>query len=234
MKFLDEPALTMINTILNECKVGDRIIHGSIEAFSCKRNTADKKFAKSLESQYQQELAASPNAAEASTSPIGSLLDAPTRKLMINLISTMNASFPDYDFSSVRPEQFGKTPLKVIRHSINSQLAEMVEVHSNGFLEKLWRAIDLVIQPDQCDIYSYIPDLDDSDPFSGSTVLWSFNYLFYNKQLKKMLYFKCVSNSMFYEQHDDDAATATVQDGTASEDDDFEESDMMLDWEDGV
>jgi len=34
--------------------------------------------------------------------------DANTRKLLISLITTMNASFPDYDFSNLRAEQFDR------------------------------------------------------------------------------------------------------------------------------
>ena len=33
-----------------------------------------------------------------------------TRRLLIDLISTMNASFPDHDFSGLRPEQFTREP----------------------------------------------------------------------------------------------------------------------------
>ena len=32
------------------------------------------------------------------SSPLGDFSDSSTRKLLINLIATMNASFPDYDF----------------------------------------------------------------------------------------------------------------------------------------
>lgn len=225
MKFLEEPALTMINSVLNECEIGDRIINGSIEAFSCKRASADKKLARNLENQYQQEISNT----SCSNSPIGSLTEAPTRKLLINLISTMNASFPDYDFSTLRPEQFGKElHLKLIRNAINTQLSEMVEIHSNGLLEQLWRAIDLVIQPEQCEIYSYIPDLE-SDPFSESTTLWSFNYFFYNRQLKKILYFKCLSRTKIY-----DDASVVATDERVSEDESEDYDHALMDWEDGV
>jgi hypothetical protein len=63
---------------------------------SGKRAGADKKLSKVLEQQYVEE-AALPDGLPA-VSPIGSLAEASTRKLMIDLISTMNASFPDYDF----------------------------------------------------------------------------------------------------------------------------------------
>ena len=39
-------------------------------------------------------------------------------------------------------------------------------------------------------IYSYNPDLD-SDPYGEEGTLWSFNYFFYNKKLKRILFFTC-------------------------------------------
>lgn len=46
----------------------------------------------------------------------------------------------------------------------------------------------------ECDIYSYNPDLD-SDPFGEDGSLWSFNYFFYNKRLKRIVFFSCRSIS---------------------------------------
>jgi len=39
---------------------------------------------------------------------------------------------------------------------------------------------------------SYNPDLD-SDPFGEDGSLWSFNYFFYNKRLKRIVFFTCRS-----------------------------------------
>lgn len=39
---------------------------------------------------------------------------------------------------------------------------------------------------------SYNPDLD-SDPFGEEGSLWSFNYFFYNKKLKRIVFFTCRS-----------------------------------------
>lgn len=38
--------------------------------------------------------------------------------------------------------------------------------------------------------YSYNPDLD-SDPYGEEGSLWSFNYFFYNKKMKRILFFTC-------------------------------------------
>lgn len=54
----------------------------------------------------------------------------------------------------------------------------------------LWAAIDDEISLENCDIYSYNPDLV-SDPFGEDGCLWSFNYFFYNKKLKRIVFFTC-------------------------------------------
>lgn len=43
-----------------------------------------------------------------------------------------------------------------------------------------------------CTLPSYNPDLD-SDPFGEDGSLWSFNYFFYNKRLKRVVFFSCRS-----------------------------------------
>mmetsp|Transcript_52753 Transcript_52753/g.120222 ORF Transcript_52753/g.120222 Transcript_52753/m.120222 type:complete len:125 (+) Transcript_52753:99-473(+) len=105
MKFLSIDQLEIVTSFLSGREVGDRIIDGRLEAFSCKRAGEDKKLSKVLEQQYAEELASSPSSALGS-SPLGPLSDSGTRRLLIDLISTMNASFPDHDFSALRPDQF--------------------------------------------------------------------------------------------------------------------------------
>lgn len=56
-------------------------------------------------------------------SPFGPLDNQASRKTLFYLISTLNASYPDYDFSSVKPEQFCKQPhLGMVVNSINVTL----------------------------------------------------------------------------------------------------------------
>ncbi|RKP25652.1 Maf1 regulator-domain-containing protein [Syncephalis pseudoplumigaleata] len=60
---------------------------------------------------------------------------------------------------------------------------------------QFWDTLDGVIQFDDCSIYSYTPDLE-SDPYECS--LWSYNYFFFNRKLKRILYFSLhsISNGM--------------------------------------
>jgi hypothetical protein len=190
MKYLEEPQLTWLNSVLSAYEVGDRMLRGKLETYSCKKAGSDKRLAKALELYYQQEIEATHDLR--APSPLGPIGAAATRKLLINLISTMNASFPDYDFSAVRPEQFRKeSGFRGALHRINHDLAELVEAEGPNFVARMWEAIAEAIKLDECDVYSYLPDMD-SDPFSDGN-LWSFNYFFVNKAQKKILYFTCMS-----------------------------------------
>lgn len=64
-----------------------------------KKAGSDKKLYKSLEQQYQEEIARSPDPSVLSVSPFGPLTEKSSRLTLIELISTLNAAFPDYDFS---------------------------------------------------------------------------------------------------------------------------------------
>ncbi|TDH71308.1 hypothetical protein CCR75_005724 [Bremia lactucae] len=167
MKYLEEPQLSWLNSVLSSCEIGDRLITGKLETYSCKKAGSDKRLAKSLELYYQQEMEEVNN--PLSVSPLGPLAAPATRKVLINLISTMNASFPDYDFSAVRPQQFRKeVDFRRALQRINHDLAEMFD--GSGFMNKMWGAIAEVIKLDECDVYSYIPDMD-ADPFSDGNLL---------------------------------------------------------------
>lgn len=77
-----------------------------------------------------------------------------SRKMLFTLISTLNASFPDYDFSSVKSEVFSReNNLAWVVNNINSNLStslgeEFVRVSPN-----LWKAIDDEICLQDCQIF---------------------------------------------------------------------------------
>ena len=62
--------------------------------------------------------------------------------------------------------------------------------------DKLWATINEEITLPECDIYSYNPDLQ-SDPFGEDGSLWSFNFFFYNRRLKRIVLFTCRALSPF-------------------------------------
>lgn len=141
-----------------------------------------------------------------SNSPLGDFSNTCTQRLMTDLILTLNASFPDYDFSSIKPSHFSKLPSSTI--VINRTYEKLSEFSAsspqgNSFLPKLWGAIDDVITLSECEIFSYAPPDDPLDFLTQTLVggsaddstafpLWTFNYFFVNKALKRILFFTCV------------------------------------------
>jgi hypothetical protein len=76
---------------------------------------------------------------------LGDMSNMSTRRLLIDLISTLNASFPDYDFSVVSPDSFASQDLGSSMQRVNSFLAELT-IQTPGFIQDMWRAIDSVRQ----------------------------------------------------------------------------------------
>uniref|UniRef100_A0A8C5CUB1 Repressor of RNA polymerase III transcription MAF1 homolog n=1 Tax=Gadus morhua TaxID=8049 RepID=A0A8C5CUB1_GADMO len=127
------------------------------------------------------------------------LSDKCCRKTLFYLITTLNESFkPDYDFSTARSHEFSREPsLNWVANAVNSSMFSAVGEEFNSLGPEVWNTIDQEINLQGCDIYSYNPDLD-SDPFGEEGSLWSFNYFFYNKKLKRIVFLTCrsVSNSV--------------------------------------
>mmetsp|Transcript_5250 Transcript_5250/g.8026 ORF Transcript_5250/g.8026 Transcript_5250/m.8026 type:complete len:249 (+) Transcript_5250:230-976(+) len=214
MKFLDDTRLNAVTCFLDNCSVGERKLRGRVEAYSCKPAGDDKKLAKVLDKQYIEEFSQSPGSAHSfGASPIGELSDPHTRKLLINLICTMNATFPDYDFSTLKPDQFIKENLGVVVNSVNQSLSEIVEKQDPRFLEELWSSIDNVVLLKDSEVYKYVPDLED-DPFSTPGSMWSFNHFFHSPTEKKIVFFTCCcttssSHSDLYGSGMDDGSDAS-------------------------
>jgi len=144
-----------------------------------------------------------------SNSALGDFQHTCTRRLMTDLILTLNISFPDYDFSNVKPSHFVKMrdSTSAVNHT-NEKLSELAAtaVAGNNFLSELWNAINDVINCSESEVYSYVPPnkFDDGDPLSFLTQtldgtdgvnmlpLWTLNFFFINKSLKRILLFTCV------------------------------------------
>ena len=167
------------------------------------------------------ELAASPGSSKPN---FGSLSNHSVRRILIDLIITMNAHFPDYDFSAAGVDHFRKqSSLKKIQNTVNSMLADLPRKYNFNLLDVLWANVNQSINLRQCQIYSYVPDVETGDPFSDGN-LWSFNFFFYNPQMKKMLYFTCMARAMFAplsipERYDDDEEDDDIESSRASSSD---------------
>eukprot|EP00761_Pharyngomonas_kirbyi_P013761 gb/GECH01013790.1/.p1 GENE.gb/GECH01013790.1/~~gb/GECH01013790.1/.p1 ORF type:complete len:246 (+),score=60.28 gb/GECH01013790.1/:1-738(+) len=222
MKFLSCPSLTHYNSILDRRDIGDSILCGKIEAYSCKPTHDDKKLSKNLEqkllnelfhnAQNEEDLLSKSPTSPIAESPFGPLSLSSSRKTLIHLIATLNASYTDYDFSTLKPEDFVKESNPgMIFNSISMSLNNVL---SNEDIGGLWKAIDEIIPLGDCDIYSYLPD-PDTDPMSEGNTIWSWNYFFYSRKHKKVIFFTCraISNRFdgmdetFDDMDDDDYST---------------------------
>ncbi|XP_030382924.1 repressor of RNA polymerase III transcription MAF1 homolog [Scaptodrosophila lebanonensis] len=209
MKLLESSRFEAINNALSIQTGGGITIFGRIESYSCKMVAADKALYKRFTSETRgigphdlqalsppQTLADfSPNFhRNQSNSQSGDegviLCDTISRKTLFYLIATLNASFePDYDFSDAKSHEFSKEPsLPWVMNSVHSNLSALAGDQYQVLRQPLWTAVDDEIILSECDIYSYNPDLS-SDPFGEPGCLWSFNYFFYNKKLKRIVFF---------------------------------------------
>lgn len=148
---------------------------------------------------------------------LGDFTQQATRRLMTDLILTLNLSFPDYDFGSVKASDFTKVRATRAMEEINRQLAEWARKHqsigSKTLLEDLWESINEAVPLRDCDVYSFSPpdgslvtswDDEEEDENTASTNLWSFYYLFVNKTTKRILLFTATESMKATTMSDDD------------------------------
>ncbi|XP_043284082.1 repressor of RNA polymerase III transcription MAF1 homolog isoform X1 [Venturia canescens] len=215
MKLLESTRFEAINSAL--CiKTGDSKIIGRIESYSCKMAGNDKQLYKRFNAEHgvnpHDLQALSPPQTSLGTSPAqsyfsrsisgdedGPLCDTISRKTLFYLIATLNSAFhPDYDFSDAKSHEFSKEPsLQWVMNSVDSNLSATAGDHYRTLRSALWAAVEDEISMNECDIYSYNPDLA-SDPFGEDGCLWSFNYFFYNKKLKRIVFFTCRAINPLY------------------------------------
>lgn len=206
MKLLENSSFEAITSGLQLLTASSRIF-GRVESYSCKMVGPEKSLYKKLNFEHGHNpsdlQALSPPENKLSLSPsnysrsfsgdeeVGSLCDVISRKALFYLISTLNASFPDYDFSSAKADEFSREPsLAVVVANIDTYLSAAAGDQYNMLRNTLWRTIEDEITSKECDIYRYNPDLQ-SDPFGEDGCLWSFNYFFYNKKMKRIVFFTC-------------------------------------------
>ena len=136
------------------------------------------------------------------------LCDTIERKTLFHLISTLNAAFADYDFSTAKADEFTKEPnlqvcnfiklmfslykvwFQFVTSNVDNLLSISATTQYSKIHDKLWVTLNEEIDLMECDIYSYNPDLT-SDPFGEDGSIWSFNYFFFNKKLKRIVLFTC-------------------------------------------
>ncbi|KAL3859913.1 hypothetical protein ACJMK2_010096 [Sinanodonta woodiana] len=211
MKLLENARFEAINSALTveleNCKIS-----GRIESYSCKMAGNDKRLFKSLSAQggvpVPELQALSPPQTAIDQSPNrqgeGYLCDTISTKTLFYLISTLNASFqPDYDFSNAKSEEFSREPsIKWAVDTVDNQLGAVMKENYSSLKQMLWEAVDNEISLNECDTFSYNPDLS-SDPYGEEGSIWSFNFFFYNKKMKRIVFFTCSATSVSSPEYSD-------------------------------
>ncbi|RUS25373.1 repressor of RNA polymerase III transcription MAF1, partial [Jimgerdemannia flammicorona] len=196
----------------------------------------DKKLYKQLENKYILDFSHSfvspDNHFSHVGSPLGPMDQPSSRKTLFYLIGTLNATFPDYDFryhpdlspaptkyitSQVKPEQFQKQPsCSLVVNSINTTLFNLNNERIVSELH-VWDIIDKIIEMSDCNVYSYNPDPED-DPNSEEGSIWSLHYFFFNRKLKRIIYFSLRSfspNAPVQEDEDVESFSESEGDGSS-------------------
>ncbi|XP_008793384.2 repressor of RNA polymerase III transcription MAF1 homolog [Phoenix dactylifera] len=218
MKFLEYTPLDSINLFLNHLNLGESTIKGNLEAFSCKHTGTDRKLSLSLEHEILDYLGQSSDSDP--SSPVEYLSSRSSRRTLIYLVLTLSHMYPDYDFSAIRAHLFFREEewetFKQIYDTYLFEAAREWAIAHGGcsLLESMTKAIDEVVKLNECEIYSYNPDFD-GDPFLEKGAIWSFNFFFYNRKLKRVVSFRCccisnlategfLADEMFGEEEEED------------------------------
>uniref|UniRef100_A0A7N0US84 Repressor of RNA polymerase III transcription n=1 Tax=Kalanchoe fedtschenkoi TaxID=63787 RepID=A0A7N0US84_KALFE len=197
MKYLEYTPLERISDFLSHLNLGQCIIESRLEAYSCKHTGADKRLSFSLENEILDYLGKSSETD--SPSPADSFLCRSSRRTLVYLVLTLNHMYPDYDFSAVQAHQyFIEESWDSFTHTVETYLVDVNKEWSEetgcSLIETLQKALDEVIKLSECEIYSYNPTAE-ADPLIEKGSIWSFNFFFYNKRLKRVVGFRCSSLS---------------------------------------
>ncbi|KAG8066575.1 hypothetical protein GUJ93_ZPchr0004g39023 [Zizania palustris] len=223
MKFLEYTPFDSLNMFLDKLNLGDCTIRGNLEAFSCKHTGIDRRLSISLEHDILDYLGKSSDSDP--SSPVEHLSCRSSRKTLIYLVLTLSHMYPDFDFSAVRAHLFfNEEEWESFRQMTDTYLSEASRQWAAAnegvsLLDSMTNAIDEVIKIRESDIYSYSPD-PDGDPFLEKGVIWSVNFFFYNRKLKRVVSFRCSCTSKISL---DDFLTAALSDG--------EEEDALVDMD---
>jgi hypothetical protein len=137
MKYLENLNLESLSEELSSTELGGGLkLAGRIEVYSTKKSGEEKKSSKILESKI---LSSKEEATSAMTAE-----DKKVRRILIDLIQTLNASQVYHDFSDLSFDAFHEIPVNVAIQKINSHLAE-VTLQKHDFINHLWKEINATL-----------------------------------------------------------------------------------------
>lgn len=119
------------------------------------------------------------------------MCDAINRKKLFDLISVLNSSFQDYDFSAARGEHFSKVAtFEIVKHLIDSKFGSVAPQEYAAVQHHVWSVLNECVNLKGCKFFTYNPDYR-SDPYAEDGCTWSFNFFLYNSQMKRIVFFTC-------------------------------------------
>ncbi len=231
MKYLEHLGLENISNVISSTHVGGGVsLHGRVEIYSTKKSVDDKRHSKLLESKL----------ASGAPLPMGGCAEQipdtspdkysqevgtkKTRKMLVNLIQTLNAAQLDHDFSELSQESFVNISIQDAMSQINGYLSEVC-VKQPSFPNSLWKEIDdaLSYTLSDCEVYKLTDESCCDDLDEGITS--SFHYFFCNNDLKRLCYFHCHTTCSYRKYNH-------APFGTVEEDDmDIGDENLLTGWQ---
>mmetsp|Transcript_28944 Transcript_28944/g.31587 ORF Transcript_28944/g.31587 Transcript_28944/m.31587 type:complete len:271 (-) Transcript_28944:598-1410(-) len=269
MKYLENMNLELLSKELSQFELGGGLkLFGRMELYSTKKAGKEKKESKLLDKKLEGTTPTPPSPPSAAQPPMPPLpytsilsSSAPTmtstsslllkeeipdkklRKLLIDLIQTLNASQIYRDFSELSLDSFISYPhMSFGIQKINSMLAE-ISLQNHHFLSNVWNEINQAFdgQLQKCKVYHLI-DPSYQQELAEEGAIWSFDYFFCHEELRRICYFSCKAIYKFrltrnhqsllgnYSEDDDDD-NENMEDSEGDGDDYDRDSDEdMMDW----
>ncbi|EUD66934.1 hypothetical protein C922_02518 [Plasmodium inui San Antonio 1] len=126
------------------------------------------------------------------------------KNILTDVINILNYVFPDYEFKFLN-----KSNLKQIKNmdtvidTINYSLFYVIENIYRGFNKRIWKILKELIDFKYCDVYTYLNDTD-NDPYVDKESISSFNYFFFAKKNRRILFISCITKPKYKHQNDED------------------------------
>ncbi|KAJ3365333.1 hypothetical protein GGF31_008572 [Allomyces arbusculus] len=140
------------------------------------------------------------------TSPLAH--DSAMRKVFYHLIATLNAAFPDYDFTDVNPNTFRSVPLADVENALHTQVYAQDD-HVRQVVERdLWQAVNEALEQsmNEAEVYVFSPSSEEDDPLHEEGTIWSHSVFFLHRKLKKVVLLKVRLQNPMAGNPDEDAS----------------------------
>ncbi|KEG00780.1 repressor of RNA polymerase III transcription MAF1, putative [Plasmodium vinckei vinckei] len=202
---LDIENLNDINLILEKLEAHDRFIEATIELFE-DAEQYDENYDENIDSVNIGSVnIGSENCVIKNKKPIQDIINNKEKKYILsNIINILNYVFPDYEFKYLNNSNYKSIKnLNNVIDNINYNLFYVVENIYRGFNKKVWEILKELMDFKSCDIYTYLNNTD-KDPYIDKQSISSFNYFFFAKKTKRILFISCITKPKYKNQNDED------------------------------